>query len=274
MRTAFSGRWPTTVFASGRASARVPTRHAKMRAPRFSPDITSETRAASPVRRRPAAVAPECSSRSGARAMLTGSSSGFPDTRRKRIPSGYSGLYRDFVPIVEEHERPVACLKHRRFIRNPTSSGSHGQRLRKHCRRVPDPAKTYANAWRVVSTRQRLSVAGRNGYIDIHGVGGNPVHRAFFAPKRSADDANRGAVVVRDERDIGRLHFLITGRGHLERGGEVRPKLKAMHPPLRIALGHFLMDNPAARRHPLDVTGVDGARLPMLSPCSTVPART
>ena len=31
-----------------------------------------------------------------------------------------------------------------------------------------------------------------------------------------------------------------------------------MHPALRVAFGHLLVDDPASRRHPLDITGIYG----------------
>ena len=68
-----------------------------------------------------------------------------------------------------------------------------------------------------------------------------------------------GAVVVRDLGNLGRLHFLVARRGHLERATEVGPQLEAVHAARRVALGHLLVDDAAARRHPLDVAGRDGA---------------
>ena len=59
--------------------------------------------------------------------------------------------------------------------------------------------------------------------------------------------------------NVGRFHFLITRRGHLERRRQVRPQLESVHAARRVALGHLLMDDAAARRHPLHVAGGDGA---------------
>ncbi len=84
-------------------------------------------------------------------------------------------------------------------------------------------------------------------------------HRAGFAPEISADDAHVGAVVVGDLGNVGGLHFLIARRRHLERGRKIRPQLEAVHAAGRIALGHFLMNDAAARGHPLHVAGGDGA---------------
>ena len=60
----------------------------------------------------------------------------------------------------------------------------------------------------------------------------------------------------------GGLHFLIARRGHLERRRKIRPQLEPVHAPALIALGHFLMDDPAPRRHPLNVAGRDAALVP------------
>ena len=55
------------------------------------------------------------------------------------------------------------------------------------------------------------------------------------------------------------LYFLITRRGHLERGRKIGPELKAVHASGGIALGHFLMNDAAAGGHPLHVAGGDSA---------------
>ena len=80
-----------------------------------------------------------------------------------------------------------------------------------------------------------------------------------LAPEVAADDADVGAVVVGDFGDFGGFDFLIAGRGHLERGGEIGPELEAVHAAGVVALGHFLVDDAAAGGHPLDVAGGDGA---------------
>src|SRR2546427_5414127 len=67
------------------------------------------------------------------------------------------------------------------------------------------------------------------------------------------------AIIVRDLRDIQRLHFLVARRSHLERGRKIRPQLKSMHPPSRVALRHLLVDDPTPRRHPLHVARCDRA---------------
>src|SRR5437667_11833760 len=47
--------------------------------------------------------------------------------------------------------------------------------------------------------------------------------------------------------------------GNLMGRRKVRPELEAVHASLRVALGHLLMEDPAAGGHPLHVTGSQGA---------------
>ncbi len=56
--------------------------------------------------------------------------------------------------------------------------------------------------------------------------------------------------------------LLVAGRRHLERRREVGPELEPVHPPVGVALGHLLVEDAAARRHPLDVTGPDDPLVP------------
>jgi predicted O-linked N-acetylglucosamine transferase (SPINDLY family) len=97
-----------------------------------------------------------------------------------------------------------------------------------------------------------LPLARRNRHIEIDRVGRHPVDRAAFPPERPAYDASLGPVVVGDGRDLGRLYFLVPGSGHLETGREVSPELKPVHPPGGVALGHLLVDDAAAGRHPAE----------------------
>src|SRR5262245_56744525 len=99
---------------------------------------------------------------------------------------------------------------------------------------------------------ERPSLAGRYRHINIDWIGGDAFDGSAFAPKIAANDAGAGAVVFGYFRDFGRLHFLITGSGHLFCGGEIRPELKAVHPAQLISPGHLLMDDASARSHPLD----------------------
>src|SRR5215472_18135446 len=104
---------------------------------------------------------------------------------------------------------------------------------------------------------KRLSLARSNRYIQVNGVGGDPVHWTGLAPKGSADHADVGTVIVNDFGNVESFHFLVSRRGHLERRWKIGPKLESMHPSRSVALGHLLMDDPAASGHPLHVAGGD-----------------
>jgi hypothetical protein len=110
--------------------------------------------------------------------------------------------------------------------------------------------------------RQGLPAAWSHRDIQIHRVGGDSIHGTGLPPKFAANHAHVGAVVVRDLRDVGGLHLLVTRRRHFERGRKVGPQLEAMHAAGVVAFGHLLMDDAAARRHPLNVAGRDGALVP------------
>ncbi len=110
--------------------------------------------------------------------------------------------------------------------------------------------------------RERLPAAGRDGDIEVDGIGGDAVHRTLLAPEASTHDAHLGAVVVLHFRNVGRLHLLVARRSHFERGGQVGPQLEAVHAPGMIAFGHLLVDDAASGRHPLHVARGDDAAVP------------
>src|SRR5215472_12590035 len=101
--------------------------------------------------------------------------------------------------------------------------------------------------------RKTLFLAWRDRNVEIDRIGGDSVHRTGLPPEGPRDNANVRAVVVDDLGNIDRLYFLVARRGHLQRGWKIRPQLEAVHPPSPVALWHFLMDDPAAGRHPLHV---------------------
>src|SRR4051794_9491524 len=109
--------------------------------------------------------------------------------------------------------------------------------------------------------RQGLAPARRDRDIDIRGIGSDAFHRAFLAPEVSADKPHMRSVIVSDFRNLRGLYFLVTRRRHLERRRKIGPELEAMHAAGGIALGHFLMDDAAAGRHPLHVAAGDGAAI-------------
>jgi hypothetical protein len=55
--------------------------------------------------------------------------------------------------------------------------------------------------------------------------------------------------------EIERFYLLVTRLGHFQRGRQICPQLKAMHPAGVVTLWHFLVNDSAAGRHPLHVTG-------------------
>jgi len=107
--------------------------------------------------------------------------------------------------------------------------------------------------------RKSLAFSRRHRNIKIDRVGRNSIHRPLLTPKTAADNPHMRAVVVGQLGDFAGFHFLISRCGHLQRRGQVRPKLKPMHPARRVAFRHFLMDDAAARGHPLHVARGDGS---------------
>ena len=69
----------------------------------------------------------------------------------------------------------------------------------------------------------------------------------------------RRPVVVHHFGDVLALHVLIPRRGHLQRRGQIRPELEAVHAAGLIALRHLLMKDAAAGGHPLNVAGAEAA---------------
>ena len=69
------------------------------------------------------------------------------------------------------------------------------------------------------------------------------------------------AVIIDHRRDVAGRHVLVARRGHLERRRQIRPELEAVHAAGLVALRHFLVDDAAARRHPLDVAGAETAAI-------------
>src|ERR1039457_6126335 len=107
--------------------------------------------------------------------------------------------------------------------------------------------------------RKSLGATRRHGHIEVDWLGRDAIHGTALAPEVSAYNSNSRAIVVLNLRNFRCFHFLVARRGHLERGGKVRPQLESMHAASSVALGHLLMDDPASRRHPLHFAGGDGA---------------
>src|SRR5262245_62080735 len=101
--------------------------------------------------------------------------------------------------------------------------------------------------------RQSLAQPRGNPDIEIPGVGCNALDRPSPAPVITAYDAHAGAVVIDDLGYLRSLNVLVARLGHLERGGQVGPELKAVHAAMHVALRHFLVEDATAGCHPLYV---------------------
>ena len=136
--------------------------------------------------------------------------------------------------------------------------GEHAARRR----RVPEVAVSLEHIGEGVARglhRQALPLARRHPDVEVARVGRHAVHRAGLAPEAPADDPHRGAVVIGHLGDVLGHDVLVARRRHLQLRGQVGPELEAVHPPLRIALRHFLVHDAPPRRHPLHVPGPQGA---------------
>ena len=109
--------------------------------------------------------------------------------------------------------------------------------------------------------RQRLALARRHEDVEITRIGGDAFDRAALAPEVAADDAHARAVIVDDLGNVGGLDVLIARRRHFQGRRQIGPELKAVHAALGVALRHFLMQDAAARRHPLHVAGIEIAAI-------------
>ena len=79
------------------------------------------------------------------------------------------------------------------------------------------------------------------------------------------------AALEGDLGDLASLHIPVAGIHHLVGGGQVGPELESPHASLGVALGHLLVDDAAARGHPLDVARGDDALVPHAVPVLHVP---
>ena len=100
-----------------------------------------------------------------------------------------------------------------------------------------------------------FALARSDGDIEIVRIGSHALYRSALSPELATNHAHVRAVVVSHLGNRARRNVLISRIGHLQPRGEVRPQLKAMHATLRVSLGHFLVHDAAAGRHPLHVAG-------------------
>jgi hypothetical protein len=69
-------------------------------------------------------------------------------------------------------------------------------------------------------------------------------------------------IVIGDLRNISGLYLLIAGRRHFERGGEICPELKPVRAARTVSLRHFLVNDAASCRHPLNLAGANRSAIP------------
>ena len=92
-----------------------------------------------------------------------------------------------------------------------------------------------------------------HGAIEVFGLDDDVVHGAAHAVDLAGDDLDPGAVGQGGFRDVGGGQAAVAGRHHLQGGREVGPELEAVHGAVGVALGHLLVDDAGAGRHPLHV---------------------
>src|SRR5262245_4726892 len=172
-----------------------------------------------------------------------------------------AGLDRDLVSAVEQHERAVTgALADQGLSALAFLLGQDAERLRRIAERARSREHVSEGLPRGLD-RESLAPARRHGDVEVTRIRRDPVHGTALAPELAANDPDAGAVVIDDFRDLRAGNVLIAGRGHLQRRGQVGPELKPVHAALRVALRHFLMEDPAAGRHPLDVAGTERAAI-------------
>ena len=89
-----------------------------------------------------------------------------------------------------------------------------------------------------------------DGHIEVLGFDDDIFYRI-------ADHLDDHAVLKGDHRDFGGFDIAVTRVHHLLRAGQVGPELKSVHAAVRRGFGHLLVDDAAARGHPLHIAGAD-----------------
>src|ERR1700722_17268351 len=115
---------------------------------------------------------------------------------------------------MENHKRTILSLGQTSGIGPSNALGRHGERtggIAEFSRARKNVSEGMAGGF----DGGRFSLSRRDRHVQIDWVGGNSIDGAGLAPEGSADDANVGAVVIGDLRDVASFHFLITGRRHL-----------------------------------------------------------
>src|SRR5215469_8514771 len=100
-----------------------------------------------------------------------------------------------------------------------------------------------------------LMLSWRYKHVKITRLSGNSFDRSFLTPELAADNAHASAVIVSNLGNRAGRNILVTGIGHLQRGGQVRPQLETVHAPKLVAFGNFLVQDATAGGHPLHISG-------------------
>src|SRR2546423_6878190 len=164
------------------------------------------------------------------------------------------------IAAIEQHERSISRFVRVRAIDATRQLVDDAERLRGVAKRSRSGKHIREGVTGAIH-RQSLSLSGRHRHVQVARVGGDTFDRSALAPELAADDANLRAVVVGDVGDVLRRDVLITRNGHLQPGWQIGPELKAVHAAVRIASGHFLVEDAAAGGHPLDVAGAHAAAI-------------
>ena len=175
--------------------------------------------------------------------------------RDQQEPNSFvSGLDGDLVPTIEQHQRVIPHVVDGRRVWIFYFFGQDRARIRG----VSERARTREYISEGIACGldfETLPLARRHRDIKIVGIGSYSFHRPPFTPEFAANHAHASAVIVGDLRDRTGRNILVAWVGHLQRRGQVRPQLEAVHAPFCVALWHLLVQNAAAGGHPLHVSG-------------------
>ena len=101
--------------------------------------------------------------------------------------------------------------------------------------------------------------SGRQVAIQIFGLNDDVVHGAAHRVQQPRDDLYPRAARQLDFRNLFCRQAPVARGHHFFGGRKIGPELKAVHGPMRIALGHFLMNDAGTGGHPLHVAAGDDA---------------
>jgi hypothetical protein len=108
---------------------------------------------------------------------------------------------------------------------------------------------------------EALAPSRRHRDVEITRLGGNTVNGSALSIVVADDHAHERSIIFAHDRDLQRRHILVTRIRHLERARQIGPQLKTVHASGGIALRHLLVENAAARCHPLHIAGAELAAI-------------